>query len=29
VTRNIAANEGHFWDCCRDMGRFLCGVERG
>ena len=27
VKRNLAANEAHFWDCCRNMGNFLCGVE--
>jgi len=27
VKRNLAGNEAHFWDCCRDMGNFLCGVE--
>jgi len=25
--KEIAANEAHFWDCCRNMGNFLCGVE--
>jgi len=25
--RNLAANE-FFWDCCRKIGNFLCGVER-
>jgi len=24
----IAANEAHFCDCYRNMGRFLCGVKR-
>jgi len=28
VKRNLAANEAHFWDCCRHTGYFLCGVER-
>jgi len=28
VKRSIAANEAHFGDCCRNMGHFLCGVER-
>jgi len=28
VKRNLAANEAHFWDRCRCMGHFLCGVER-
>ena len=28
VKRNIAANEAHFLDCCRNMGHFLCGVKR-
>ena len=28
VKRNIAANEAHFWDCCRNVGHFLCGVAR-
>jgi len=27
VKRNLAPNEAHFWDCCRNMGSFLCGVE--
>jgi len=27
VKGNIAANKSHFWDCCRNMGHFLCGVE--
>jgi len=22
-----SANEAHFWDCCRNMGNLLCGVE--
>jgi len=24
----MAANEGHFCDCCRNMGLFRCGEER-
>jgi len=28
VKRNIAANEAHFWDCCSNVGHFLCGVAR-
>ena len=28
MKRNIAANEAHFWDCCSDVGHFLCGVGR-
>jgi len=28
VKGNFAANEAHCWDCCRNMGHFLCGVER-
>jgi len=28
VKRNLAANEVHFWDRCRYMDHFLCGVER-
>ena len=28
VKRNLAANEAHFWHCCRNMGHFPCGVER-
>jgi len=27
VKRYLAANEAHFWDGCRNMGHFLCGVE--
>jgi len=27
VKRNLAANEAHFWNCCRNMGNFLCGLE--
>jgi len=28
VKRNLAANKAHFWECCRNMGHFRCGVER-
>ena len=28
VKRSIAANEAYFWDCCSNVGRFLCGVTR-
>ena len=28
MKRNIAANEAHFWDCCSNVGHFLCGVAR-
>ena len=28
VKRNIAANEAHFWDCCTNVGHFLCGVAK-
>jgi len=28
VKRNIAANESHFWDYCRNVGHFLCGLAR-
>ena len=28
VKRNINANEAHFWECCRNMGHFLCGAEK-
>jgi len=28
VKRNTAANEAHFWDCCSNVGHFLCGVAR-
>ena len=28
VKRNIAAKEAHFWDCCSNVGHFLCGVAR-
>ena len=28
VKSNIAANEAHFWDCCSNVGHFLCGVVR-
>jgi len=28
VKRNLAANEAHFWQCCRNTGHFPCGVER-
>jgi len=28
VKRNIAANKAHFWDCCSNVGHFLCGVAR-
>jgi len=28
VKRNFAAVEANFWDYCRNMGHFLCGVER-
>jgi len=24
----MAANEAHFWDCCRNVGHILCGVAR-
>jgi len=27
VKRNLAANEGHFWYCCRNVRHFFCGVE--
>jgi len=27
VKRNLAANEAHFWNCCRNMGNFPCSVE--
>jgi len=27
VKRNLAANKAHFWNCCRNMGHFRCGVE--
>ena len=26
VKRKIAANEAHFWDCCSNVGHFLCAV---
>ena len=29
VKRNIVANEVHLWDCCRNMGHFLCGDRKG
>ena len=28
MKRNIAVNEAHFWDCCNNVGHFLCGVAR-
>jgi len=28
VKRNIAANKAHFWDCCINVGHFLCGVAK-
>jgi len=28
VKRNLAANQAHFWDFCRNMDYFLCGAER-
>jgi len=28
VKRNIVANEAHFWDCCSNVGHFLCGVAK-
>ena len=28
VRRNLAANEAHFWNCCRNTSHFLRGVER-
>ena len=28
VKRNIAANEAHFWDCCSNVGHFVCGVAK-
>jgi len=28
VKRNLAAKEANFWDCCCNMGHFLCGAER-
>jgi len=28
LKRNIAASEAHFWDCCSNMGHFLCDVAR-
>jgi len=28
VKRKTAANEAYFWDCCCNIGHFLCGVER-
>ena len=28
VKRNIAANESHFWDCCSNVGYYLCGVAK-
>jgi len=28
VKRNTAAKEAHFWDCCSNVGHFLCGVAR-
>jgi len=27
VKINIAANEAQLWECCRNMGHFLCGAE--
>jgi len=26
VKRNIAAKGGYFWDCCSNVGHFLCDV---
>jgi len=26
--KKTAANEAYFWDCCCNIGHFLCGVER-
>jgi len=28
VKSNIAANKVHFWDCCSNVGHFLCGVAK-
>jgi len=28
LKRNTAANEAQFWDCCSNMGHFLCDVAR-
>ena len=28
VKRNIAAKEAHFWDCCSNVGHFLCDVAK-
>jgi len=28
VKRDIAANEAHFWDCCSNVGHFVCDVAR-
>jgi len=28
VKRKIAANKAHSWDCCSNVGHFLCGVAK-